>query len=185
MLSITDLKVGETFVYNNQPHIVVGSEHSKQARGGAIMRTKIKNLITGAIKDKTFKGNENFSEAEIEYKKAEYLYKDNGEYYFMDSNNFEQFSLNSFQIGQNKNYLKDGIKVDIVYFQGKPININLPIKLDFEVTYTEPGFKGDTQSTTFKPAKLETGLEVQVPLFIRIGDIIKLDTRNGKYIERA
>ena len=103
----------------------------------------------------------------------------------MDPNTFEQFNLSQSQIGNAKYYLKDGIKVDIVYFQDKPININLPIKLDLQVTYTEPGFKGDTQSATYKPAKLETGLEVQVPLFIKIGDIIKIDTRNGKYVERA
>ena len=185
MLYLTDLKPGVSFIFNNEPYQVVYSEHSKQGRGGAIMRTKIKNLLTGAMFDRTFKGNESFDEAEIERTKAQFLYKDSANFFFMDPVSFDQFSLTENQIGTNKNYLKDGLDVEILYFQNKPININLPIKLDLKVTYTEPGFRGDTQSTTYKPATLETGYELQVPLFIKEGDIIKVDTRTGEYIERA
>ena len=185
MLYITDLKPGVAFVYNNDPHQVISSEHSKQGRGGAIMRTKLQNLLTGALFDHTFKGNENFEEAEIERKDAQFLYKEDENYYFMDSDNFEQFFLSSTQLGIKKNYLKDGTKTEILNFQGKPININLPIKINLKVTYTEPGFKGNTQSTTTKPATLETGAETQVPLFIKIDDIITIDTRTGDYIGKA
>lgn len=185
MLYLTDLKPGATFIFNNEPYQVITSEHSKQGRGGAIMRTKIKNLLTGAMFDRTFKGNENFDEAEIERKKAQFLYKDGTEYFFMDPTSFDQFSLSEDQIRNNKNFLKDGLDTEILYYQDKPLSINLPIKLDLKVTYTEPGFKGNTQSATTKPATLETGAEVQVPLFIKIGDIIRIDTRTGDYVERS
>jgi len=185
MLYLTDLKPGANFIFNNEPHQVVTSEHSKQGRGGAIMRTKIKNLLSGAMFDRTFKGNEEFDEAEIERKKAQFLYKEKNDYFFMDPESFDQFSLTENQIGESKNFLKDGLDTEIIYFENKPINVNLPIKLDLKVTYTEPGFKGNTQSATTKPATLETGTEVQVPLFIKIGDIIRIDTRSGQYVERA
>jgi elongation factor P len=185
MLYLTDLKPGASFIYNNDPHEVVSSEHSKQGRGGAIMRTRIQNLITGALFDRTFKGNESFEEAEIEKKKAQFLYKEGTNYCFMDPNSYEQFSLSEDQIGNKKNFLKEGAEIEILYFQNKPINISLPIKMDFKVTYTEPGFKGNTQSATTKPATLETDHKVQVPLFVKIGDIIKIDTRTGQYLERV
>jgi len=185
MLYLTDLRTGAIFIYNNDPHQVVYSEHSKQGRGGAIMRTRLLNLLNGALFEHTFKGNESYEEAEIERKKAQFLYKDTSGFNFMDSKTFEQFSLNQTQIGSKHNFLKEDIEVEILSFNGQPININLPIKMDFKVTYTEPGFKGNTQSATTKPAKIETGAEIQVPLFIKIGDIIKIDTRTGKYIERA
>jgi elongation factor P len=185
MLSLTDLRPGTTFIYNNEPHLVVSSEHSKQGRGGAIMRTRIQNLFTGALFDRTFKGNEDFDEAEIERKKAQYLYKEGSIFNFMDNATYEQFTLTETQIGEKKNYLKDGTAIEILYFDNKPINVNLPIKIDLKVTYTEPGFKGNTQSDTTKPATLESGAEVQVPLFVKIGDIITVDTRYGTYIGRA
>lgn len=185
MLYLTDLKPGVTFIYNNDPHEVINSEHSKQGRGGAIMRTKLQNLLTGALFDRTFKGNESFEEAEIEKKKTQFLYSKGSDYSFMDPVSFEQFSLNADQIGSKKNYLKDGAEIELVYFQDKPINISLPIKMNFKVTYTEPGFKGNTQSATTKPATLETNATVQVPLFVKIGDIIKVDTRTGEYVERV
>lgn len=185
MLSLTDLKTGVNFLLDNQPHQVLSAQHSKQGRGGAIMRTKIKNLFSGTIIERTFKGNKEFEEAEIEQRKAQFLYKEGANYYFMDSASFEQFSFSEQQIGQNKNYLKEGLEVEILNFQGQPINLNLPIKINLQVTYTEPGFKGNTQSATFKPATLETGVQIQVPLFIKVGDIIRVDTRTGEYIERV
>jgi len=185
MVYLTDLKPGVAFIYNNAPHQVMTSEHSKQGRGGAIMRTRLQNLLTGAIFEHTFKGNEEFDEAEIENKKAQYLYKENSNYFFMDLNSFEQFSLSFEQIKSKINFLKEGMELEIVTYNNNPINIKLPIKMDFKVIYTEPGFKGNTQSATTKPAKIETGSEIQVPLFIKIGDIIKVDTRSSEYIERA
>ncbi|MCL5795026.1 MAG: elongation factor P [Patescibacteria group bacterium] len=185
MLTITDLKVGRFFEFNGEPYVVTHSEHSKLGRGGAIMRTKIRNLLTGAIIDRTFKGSDAFSEPDLEFKKAQFLYKDSGDCYFMDPISFEQFSVKEEKIGLSANYLKEGTGVRVVFYQGHPINIELPIKLALKITYTEPGFKGNTTSTALKPATLETGAKIQVPLFVKIDDSIIIDTRTGQYIERA
>lgn len=185
MLSLTDLKPGAAFELEGQPYLILYSEHSKLGRGGAIMRTKIRNLLSGAIIERTFKGSDNFPEADLDYKKAQYLYKDGNDYFFMDLETFEQFFLPADQIGENKNYLKEEAEAEIIFYRNKPINLKLPLKMDFKVTYAEPGFKGDTASTTTKPATLETGAQIQVPLFIKIGDIIRVDTRTGEYVERA
>ncbi|MCL5406924.1 MAG: elongation factor P [Patescibacteria group bacterium] len=185
MFSINDLKIGTKIIFNSEPHQVIYTEHSKLGRGGGILRTKIKNLISGATLEKTFAGAEKIQEAELETKKAQYLYKDAENFYFMDAANFEQFSISLTQIGKMANFLKEGAEVDILYFQNKPINIQLPIKITLEITYTEPGFKGNTASTVLKPATLETGAQINVPLFIKDGDKIVIDTRTGAYVERA
>ncbi|MGA2666730.1 MAG: elongation factor P [Patescibacteria group bacterium] len=185
MLTINDLKVGIKVNFDGTPYTVIFAQHSKLGRGGGIMRTKMRNLISGTIIEKTFAGAEKLEEAELETKKAQYLYKDSNSYYFMDSNNFEQFSLTKNQLGDVSRYLKEGSDVDILYFDNQPININLPIKIALEVTYTEPGFKGNTTSTVTKPATLESGAQIQVPLFIKEGDKIVLDTRTGEYVARA
>lgn len=164
---------------------VVASQHSKLGRGGGIMRTKLKNLISGTIIEKTFAGAEKLEEAELETKKAQYLYADESGYNFMDSATFEQFSLSKSQLGETARFLKEGGEVGIIYFDDQPINVNLPIKMTFEITYTEPGFRGNTTSNVLKPATLETGAQVNVPIFIKNGDKIVLDTRTGEYVERA
>lgn len=185
MLTINDLKVGTKVNYSGAPYVVIFSEHSKLGRGGGIQRTKMRNLINGAIIEKTFAGAEKLEEAELETKKAQYLYHGNEQYHFMDSANFEQFSLAKNQLGKTAEFLKEGGEVDILYFNDQPININLPIKLTLEVTYTEPGFRGNTTSNVLKPATLETGAQINVPIFIKIGDKIVIDTRTGEYVERA
>lgn len=185
MLSINDLKIGSKIIFNDQPMVVVFSQHSKLGRGGGIMRTKLRNLISGTIIEKTFAGAEKLEEAELETRKAQFLYHDDAGYYFMDSKIFEQFSLAKNQLDKTADFLKEGSEVDIVYFDNKPININLPIKMTFEVIYTEPGYKGNTTTNVLKPATLETGAQVQVPIFIKNGDKIVLDTRTGEYVERA
>ena len=185
MLSINDLKIGSKIIFNSQPMVVIFSQHSKLGRGGGIMRTKLRNLISGTILEKTFAGAEKLEEAELETKKAQYLYHDEKGYHFMDSATFEQFSLDKNQLGDIARFLKEGGEVDIIYFKDKPININFPIKITLEVTYTEPGFRGNTATNVLKPATLETGAQVQVPIFIKTGDKIVLDTRTGEYVERA
>jgi len=185
MLAINDLKIGTKITYNGEPYVVIFGQHSKLGRGGGIMRTKLRNLISATIIEKTFAGAEKLEEAELETKKAQYLYNDTINYFFMDSTSFEQFSLSKNQLRETAQYLKEGGEVDILYYQDKAINISLPIKMTFAVTYTEPGFKGNTASTVTKPATLETGSQVQVPLFIKTGDKIVLDTRTGQYVERA
>jgi len=149
------------------------------------MRTKLRNLINGTIIEKTFAGAEKLEEAELETKKAQYLYHDQNSYYFMDSSSFEQFSLDKNQLGDTTRFLKESADVDIIYFDSKPINVNLPIKIALEITYTEPGFRGNTTSNVLKPATLETGAQIQVPIFIKTGDKIVIDTRTGEYVSRA
>ena len=185
MLSINDLKLGSKVIFQNQPHQVIFAQHSKLGRGGGILRTKLKNLISGATIEKTFAGRETIAPAELESQKAQFLYHDDQEYYFMNSATFEQFSLDKNQIGDLARFLKEEAKVDILYFYDKPINVNLPIKITLEVSYAEPGFRGNTASTVTKPATLETGAQINVPLFIKVGDKIVVDTRTGEYVERA
>ena len=199
MLNINDLKIGTKIIFNGEPFEVRFSQHSKLGRGGGILRAKIKNLRDGGIIEHTFAGKEKIEEAELETKKAQFLYRDppagGDNFHFMDSATFEQFSLSHSQIGDVARFLKDGENVDILYFsaQGRsasggndePINVQLPIKIKLEVTYTEPGFKGNTASTVTKPATLETGAQINVPLFIKEGDVIVLDTRTGEYVART
>lgn len=185
MLNISDLKIGTKFLFNGAPYVVTYSEHSKQGRAGAVLRCKMKNLLTGGSMEHTFAGAEKVEEASLETKKAQFLYKDETNFYFMDPITFEQFELNKNQVGDSTNFLKDGEEVELLYFDGDPINIQLPIKMNFRVTYTEPGFKGNTATNVLKPATIETGAEVKVPIFIKEGDVIVVDTRSGEYVERA
>ena len=185
MLNINDLKVGTKFIYNDAPQVVVYSEHSKQGRAGAVLRCKFKNLITGGTIEHTFAGAEKVDEANLENRKAQFLYRDGNQFFFMDPVSFEQFELPKHQIADLANFLKDGEEVDILYFEGNPINIQLPIKMKFKITYTEPGFKGNTATNVLKPATIETGAEVKVPIFCKEGDEIVVDTRTGEYVERA
>lgn len=185
MLTINDLKIGTKIIFNGEPHQVIFAQHSKQGRASGILRSKIKNLISGATIDHTFAGNEKIEPTELETKKAQYLYRDDKEFYFMDSSNFEQFALTIEQLNNLSNFLKEGEIVDILYFDNNPINVQLPIKIKLKITYTEPGFKGNTASTVSKPATLETGSQINVPLFIKENDEIIIDTRTGEYVERA
>lgn len=185
MLTINDLKIGTKIIYNGAPFEVNYTEHSKLGRGGGILRTKIKNLITGATLEKTFAGAEKLEEASLKTHKAQFLYADALNCYFMDSVSFEQFEISKNQVGEKNKFLKDGQEVDILYFDEQPINLQLPIKIAYKVSYTEPGFKGNTASTVLKPATMENDLKVNVPLFIKEGNEIIVDTRTGQYVERA
>jgi elongation factor P len=171
MYGINDLKTGTTFELEGQPFVVLDYQHSKMGRGGAVMRTKIKNLITGAILQRTFQGNDKFNEVQIERRKVQHLYEDGGRFYFMDQDDYSQFDLGKDDLGSVANFLKDGEVVQAQYYLGKPINIELPVKMDFEVTEASEGVRGDTASKTVKPVVLETGYKVNVPLFIKQGDI--------------
>ena len=185
MYSINDLKTGTTFEYENTPYTVLDYQHSKMGRGGAVLRTKLKNLITGAVISRTFQGSDKFVEVRIERKKVQYLYQDNGRYFFMNQNDYTQFDLGAEDLGSTVNYLKDGEIAQFQYYKGQPINIDLPVKLVFLVIEAGEGIKGDTVSAATKPVKIETGLSVNVPLFIKQGDKIRVDTRSGAYVERA
>jgi elongation factor P len=183
MLTINDIKVGTVIDWRGAPHEAIFVEHSKQGRGGAVLRTKLRNLQTGAIIDNTFKGNDRVEGVDLTYRQAQYLYQEGNKLVFMDNESYEQIELPK-EVASS-DFLKEGTNVDLVLVNNKALNVRIPIKSDFEVTYTEPGFKGNTQSSALKPATIETGAQVQVPLFINIGDKIRIDTRNGQYVERV
>lgn len=185
MLGITDLKTGVIFVYKNDPYQVMSHEHSKVGRGGAVLRVKLRNLRTGAALDETFKGNDHFPEAQLERRKAQYLYTDGQNFAFMDQESFEQFELAKSVIGDQANYLAEGAEADVMIFEGQPMAITLPIKVTLTVADTVPGFKGDTAARSYKPATLETGAVVNVPFHVKTGDKLVIDTRTGDYVERG
>jgi elongation factor P len=185
MLGITDLKAGTTIDMDGSPFIVVDYQHSKMGRGGAVLRTKLRNLKTGAVVDITFKGSDKFEEAPIQRKACSFLYLDGAEFAFMDSETYDQFTLTAAEVGDKAKYLKEGAELQILFYEGKPVSIQLPIKMEFEVTYTEPGVRGDTAQGGTKPATIETGATITVPLFVKIGDVIRVNTDEGTYVERA
>ncbi len=185
MYGINDLKTGTKFMYNGQPHEVMTYQHSKMGRQGGIMRTKIKNLITGSILERNFHGNDKFDPADVSKSKAQYLYTDGQNYHFMDNSSYEQFPISDQLLGESRQFIKEGMEVDLIKFEDQPIGIELPIKIIYEITDTEPGIKGDTAQGGNKSATIETGAKITVPLFINQGDKVVVDTRDGKYIERA
>ncbi len=185
MYSINDLKTGTTFEYDQAPYIVLDYQHSKMGRSGAVLRTKLKNLITGATVQHTFQSSDKLEEIRIERRKVQFLYQDSGRYFFMDQEDYSQFDMSKEDLETAVNYLKDGEIIQFQYYKDKPINIDLPIKMTFEVTQASEGLKGDTVSAATKQVKIETGMMINAPLFIKQGDKIRVDTRTGQYVERA
>ena len=180
-----DLRNGTTFELDNSVFRVVEFQHVKPGKGAAFVRTKIKNVITGAVLERTFNPSEKLQGAEIEKKEMQYLYSDGDLYYFMDNETYEQLPLNAEQLGDSLKYIKENMNVKILSFKEKVFAVEPPMFVELEVTYTEPGFAGNTTTTSGKPATLENGLEISVPMFINIGDVIKIDTRTGEYMERV
>lgn len=185
MIGITELKTGTVFEFEGQPWLVLEYQHSKMGRGGAVLKTKIKNLITGAIVSRTFQGSEKFEQVQLERKTAQYLYKEDAQYVFMDEVSFEQFILDAEIVTQTIQYIKEGDSVELHYYKGKPISINIPVKVKLLVTNAPYADKGNTATGATKTIKLETGLEIQGPLFIKEGDTVVVDTRTATYVERA
>lgn len=185
MLALNEIKTGAILKINNEPYVVIKAEHHKMGRGGAVLKTKLRNLISGNVLDRTFQGNDKAEEAETQEKTAQYLYKDENEAYFMDMESYEQFSLPTAQLGDSLNWLKDGTDVRVLYFENNPVSVRLPIKVDLQVTSAPPGVKGNSVGNVTKTVTLETGMEVAVPMFINEGDVIRINTETGEYIERA
>ena len=183
--SAGDFRNGTTFEMDGNVYRVVEFQHVKPGKGSAFVRTKIKNVITGSVLEKTFNPSEKYPSAEIEKKEMQYLYADGDLYYFMDNETYEQMPLNKEQLGDSLKYLKENMNVKVLSYKGKVFSIEPPMFIELEVTYTEPGFAGNTTTTSGKPAKLENGLEITVPMFINIGDVSKIDTRTGEYLERV
>ena len=185
MYSTSDFRKGLRIEIEGKPHIIVDFLHVKPGKGGAFVRTKLKNLITGNVIDRTFRSGEKVDIPDLQEKTMQYLYHAEDEFYFMDQETYEQISLSVDQLGENKGFLQEGITIDILFHNDKPIGVELPIFVELPVSKTDPGLKGDTASGGSKPATLETGTVVQVPLFIEEGDVVKIDTRTGEYIERV
>lgn len=184
MISLAQLKKGNTIILNNEPYIVVEYAHHKQGRGGAVLKTKLKHVKNSNVIDHTFQGNDKIELIDLSYKKAQFLYSDEGAVYFMDEN-FEQFSINRKTLEDSLLYLKEGQSVDVSYLNGEPINIKLPPKVELEVKDAPPAVKGDTANNPLKTAIMETGLEVQVPMFVEKGNSIRINTETGQYVERC
>lgn len=186
MIATSDFKRGTKILYKNEPYMVVDFTHVKPGKGGAFVKTKMKNMITGLMHEDTFRSGEKFPPPNLEYKEMQYLYEDEGLYNFMDQESFEQVALNKSQIEEVLNYLLEQTVYTILYFDGKPIAVTPPMFMELKITETPPGVKGDTaQGGATKPATLETGMVLQVPLFVEEGQIVKVDTRKDEYIERV
>lgn len=184
-LSITDLKKGTLFQIDGVPYRVTDYNQKVMGRGGSIVNVRIKSLIDGKVLEKTYKGNEQLDSADVENQNVQYLYTDGNVFYFMNEETFEQFEVPADLVGDGAGYLKEGDKIQLQFFNDAPINVELPKNVPLKVVYTENVVKGDTTSSVLKDAELETGITVKVPAFIKQGDIIKVDTRTGEYLERA
>jgi len=185
MLSLSEIKTGKTISLNGEPFVVAFHQHSKTGRAGAVLRTKIRNLKTGAVMEKTFQGSDKVEDADISKTKAQFLYRDGEDFSFMDNTTYEQFSLPQKTIGNLSSYLVENTDVTILNFNGLPINIELPVKIELKVVEAPPGVRGNTADGGTKQVTLETGIKVNTPLFVKEGDILRINTETGEYVERA
>jgi len=185
MISTNDFRTGVTIEIDGGVWQVVDFQHVKPGKGAAFVRTKLKNLQTGAVIERTFNAGEKIPRAHVDRRQMQYLYESDGQYYFMDNETYEQISLTSEQLGNSINFMKENMNIDVLFFQGSVIGVELPNSVELVVVETDPGIRGDTATGGSKPAKLETGYVVRVPLFINEGDVLRIDTRTGEYIERA
>ncbi len=184
MISSNDFRTGTTIEIDGQVWRVVEFLHVKPGKGSAFVRTKLKSVQNGNVIEKTFRAGESVQQAILEKSNLQHTYVEAGDYVFMDMNSFEETRLTSNQIGEGSKYLKEGMEVNVVFWDGKVLEVELPISVSLKVKDTDPGVKGDTASGGTKPAILETGAQVMVPLFITIGEVIRVDTRNDSYLGR-
>ena len=185
MVTPNQFKNGLTIEYDGGIYVIVEYQPVKPGKGGAFTRTKMRNLRTKKILDRTFRVEERFEEAYVEEKRMQFLYSAADTYHFMDQDTFEEFSLEKEMMGTTVDYLKENMDVSVVSYKHEILEVKLPVFVTLKIAHTEPGIKGDTAKSSFKPATLETGAVVQVPLFINQDDLIKIDTRTGTYVERA
>jgi elongation factor P len=185
MYSISEIKIGKLIQISDEPYIVIKADHHKMGRGGAVLKTKLRNLINGNVLEKTYQGNDKAEPAITEKGKANFLYKDETNAYFMNNDSFEQFELPLEQLGDRIKFMKDNTDVDVLYFKGDAVSIDLPIKMTFKVISAPPGVKGNSAGNVNKVVTIETGEEISVPMFINEGDEIRINTDTGEYAERA
>lgn len=185
MYSTAEFKKGLKIELEGKPFIIVDFQHVKPGKGGAFVRTKLKNMINGRVVEQTFRSGEKVERPDLEEKDMQYLYREGDNFVFMDNVNYEQIYVSKDQVGEQAQFLQENINVKLLYFNKEPLGLELPNFVELKVTGTEPGFKGDTATGGNKPATLETGAVIQVPLFIAEGDRIRVDTRTGSYMERV
>lgn len=185
MISTNDFRTGLTIELEGDVYQVIEFQHVKPGKGAAFVRSKLRNVRTGAVIEKTFNAGEKIPKARIERREVQYLYSDGKDYNFMDMESYDQIAMSADQLGDAVKYLKENMIINVLTFQGKSIGVDLPNFVELEVVETSPGIKGDTASGGSKPATLETGAVVQVPFFINVGDKLQIDTRTGNYIKRA
>jgi elongation factor P len=185
MLSVTELRKGAVFVEEGKPYVVIEYQHIKVGRGSATIKIKARNLKSGSMLEKSFISGATVEEGEVERRKAQYLYSDEKNLNFMDPNSFEQFPISKSISGGAEKFLKEGAEVFFQIFQGEPINVELPLKVNLKVTETPPGEKGDTKQGGSKEATVETGCRLQVPMFVSVGEMIQINTESGEYAGRS
>lgn len=181
---MNEIKLGRVISLNDEPYQVVSTAHIKVARGGAVLKTKLKNLVTGSTLEKTFAGSDTVEEADLQRRQANFLYKQGDDFFFMDNEDFEQFQFATDVLGRFANYLCEGQTVDVLIFNGQPVSVVLPPKVVLEVASAPDGIKGNSSGAATKAVVLETGLQVRTPMFIKSGDKIKINTETGEYVER-
>ena len=185
MYSTAEFRKGLRIEIEGKPYLIVDFQHVKPGKGGAFVRTKLKNLINGRVTDQTFRSGEKVGRPDLEEKEMQFLYREGDKFVFMDNESYDQVELTAEQVGEQAQFLQENINLKILNYRQEPIGLELPTFVELTVTATDPGFKGDTASGGNKPATLETGVVIQVPLFIAEGDKLRIDTRTGAYIERA
>lgn len=185
MISTNDFRTGQTIEWEGGVWMVVDFQHVKPGKGAAFVRARLKNVITGNVNETTFRAGEKLPKAQIEYRDMQYLYESGGEYMFMDQTSYEQVSLSTDLLGDALKYLKENMIIGVQFYAGAPIGVELPNFVELLIVETDPGLRGDTASGGTKPAKLETGAVVQVPLFVQEGEKIRVDTRTHQYLERV
>ena len=185
MIGVQDLRKGATFIEENELWRVLEYSHIKTGRGNATIRVKVRNLRSGGTMEKTYPSGSRVQDVRLDHAVVQYLYHDGDLYFFMNTETYEQPAINAKTLGDAVNYLTDGMSLELESYDGEPINIELPTTVDLEVIQTDPGYAGDTATNANKPARVPTGLLVQVPLFVSEGDVIRIDTRTGQYLTRV
>ncbi len=185
MINVGEIRKGIMIELDGQLQQIIDFQHIKMGRGSAQIRLKMRNVRTGQVTDRSFQATEKFQRIRLDHRTVQYLYSDGDQYHFMDTESFDQMVLTRDTLGDAVNYLKDGLTMELMSYNEQPLGVELPITVDLKIEHTEPGFKGDTATGGTKPATVETGLVVQVPLFVNQGETIRVDTRTGTYLERV
>ncbi|HXI55353.1 MAG TPA: elongation factor P [Polyangia bacterium] len=185
MYDTSDIRKGLKIMMDGAPYTVVEFQFVKPGKGAAFTRTKVKNLLTGAVLERNFRSGEKFEPANVETKTMQYLYKDADSFVFMDTTSYDQVQIPDTTIGDSADFMPENINVEVLFFQDRAVGVTLPNFIEQKIMETEPGFRGDTATGSTKPAKISTGATVNVPLFISVGDVVKIDTRSGEYLERV